>query len=358
MSTVTCTEKMTFGPSEKEVWLEIAGLEWSPRRGGHWIMSVPGGKLRVRAGHSEIKTVKQARNVLLHLIRAAEAEPDQARLEVFDAGKGPSDKSMKVRFRAGWPDANIKEEWREHTFTLPRSVIEDLGDGRLTAPVWIVSRKLKETYGYVQDGYPKLKADWPCRGIEEMFAPVLEKASRRERALNALHELIHLEDVRNTSLEELEAGLCWLQADRDDADWYQRGEEIPSEIQLQMAEHEADEAGRIAAERLLHLRDKGVQGWREGQIYSFRPFLNSSDKRALDLRESLRRLNIDEKTLQGAIAQARVHLVVGEVEDALLYLNCDDSISYMKEGSTYTPDTGLAALTKIEGLLNRELRAA
>lgn len=195
-----------------------------------------------------------------------------------------------------------------------------------------------------------------------MFAPVLEKAARREVAANALRELIRLEDIGSTTLEEAEAGLRWLRAERDVADWHQRGEERPSEIQLQMAEHEADEAGRIAAAKLLQKRDEGVQVWREQRIYSVRlsfpTFLDSTNQRAIDLRSSLRRLNIDGETLRRAISQAAAHLMVGEVEDALLYLNCDDSISYMKEGASYSSDAGLVALAKIEGLLNRELRAA
>ncbi|MGQ3673598.1 hypothetical protein ACT6QG_14520 [Xanthobacter sp. TB0136] len=163
-------------------------------------MSVPGGKLRVRAGHCEIKTLQQARSALSHLIRAAESEPDQARVEVSRVGKGPTDKSLKVRVRARWPGAHQLDgfdsgpQWRDHVLTLPQSLIEEVGAGRLTAPVWIISKKLEEIHRYK----PYLEANWPCQGIEEMFAPVLEKAAHREVAANALRELIRLEDIGST----------------------------------------------------------------------------------------------------------------------------------------------------------------
>lgn len=106
--------------------------------------------------HNVLRTFKDLASFVGMLNRAIAAS-DDGLICVRSAGKGPTDKSRKIRVAATFGGAGHwgdEQEVREHTITVPISQLVE-HDGKLHAPRWLIRQTLRKRIG-----------QWPVTGSE------------------------------------------------------------------------------------------------------------------------------------------------------------------------------------------------
>lgn len=106
--------------------------------------------------HNVLRTFKDLASFVGMLCQAIAASNDGL-ICVRSAGKGPTDKSRKIRVAATFGGAGHwgnEKEVREHTITVPASQLIER-DGNLYAPRWLIRKTLHQRIG-----------QWPIAGSE------------------------------------------------------------------------------------------------------------------------------------------------------------------------------------------------
>ncbi|MBY9156605.1 hypothetical protein KUU74_25965 [Pseudomonas aeruginosa] len=106
--------------------------------------------------HNVLRTFKDLASFVGMLCRYIAASNDGL-ICVRSAGKGPTDKSRKIRVAATFGGAGHwgdEQEVREHTITVPASQLIER-DGNLYAPRWLIRKTLHQRIG-----------QWPIAGSE------------------------------------------------------------------------------------------------------------------------------------------------------------------------------------------------
>lgn len=109
-----------------------------------------------KPNHKVLRTFKDLASFVGMLNRAIAAS-DDGLICVRSAGKGPTDKSRKIRVAATFGGAGHwgdEQEVREHTITVPISQLVE-HDGKLHAPRWLIRQTLRKRIG-----------QWPVTGSE------------------------------------------------------------------------------------------------------------------------------------------------------------------------------------------------
>lgn len=118
------------------------------------------------------------------------AASDDGLICVRSAGKGPTDKSRKIRVTATFGGAGHwgdEQEVREHTITVPISQLVE-HDGKLHAPRWLIRQTLRKRIGQWPvtgsegEGWFDERLLWPA--FDSLVAE-FERRERREREWQA-----------------------------------------------------------------------------------------------------------------------------------------------------------------------------
>ena len=107
-------------------------------------------------GRNVLRTLKDLASLVGMLCQYIAAS-DDGLICVRSAGKGPTDKSRKIRVAATFEGAGHwgdEQEVREHTITVPISQLVEHG-GKLHAPRWLIRQTLRKRIG-----------QWPVTGSE------------------------------------------------------------------------------------------------------------------------------------------------------------------------------------------------
>jgi hypothetical protein len=155
----------------------------------------------------DLAAIEQAHRDLCACIEQSSA----ALVPVVSAGRGPTDKSRKIRVQAIFRsrESQHEEVTREHTITVPVSQLTQRPDG-LYAPRWLVSKTL-------HDRLPG--REWPLRiegGIweereqlwNEVFAPLAAELADQARARQQLIARLEAERQQNAERDAEQKARC------------------------------------------------------------------------------------------------------------------------------------------------------